>query len=469
MKREAPEHFAACTEAGPRSCWMSNDDRLQSRRIPAGLGIKRRRTMSEPGGIVRPIRQELLPRLKSRIGESRGAAELNGERADGVDAAQLLLIDALQAGASDIHFQPYSLGVRVRLRIDGVVWDALHLESQHARVIINQMKARAGLDPVVRFTPHDAHAQFETAESCVDMRLALAPSAQGEILSIRLLDPKRLERSILELGLDRSSLADLQDWIQDSNGMFVSAGPTGSGKTTTVYALLHELKSSHRSIITLEDPVEYQIDGITQIQVDELHNLMFAEGAKAMLRLDPDYLMLGEIRDGTSAHTAVTSALGGRVLLSTIHARDAIGAVTALRNWGVSDQEIAESLALVLAQRLVRRLCVQCRKHGKLTVSEVRWFKAAGIEPPSRLWKPVGCPHCHNLGYRGRTGVFEMWRVSGEDYDMILNHSDEHSLRRALHGRGHGFVLNDALIKANDGLTTLEEVRRIAASSQLAV
>jgi type II secretory ATPase GspE/PulE/Tfp pilus assembly ATPase PilB-like protein len=244
--------------------------------------------------------------------------------------------------------------------------------------------------------------------------------------------------------------------------MFLAAGPTGCGKTTTLYSLLHELKLSNRIIVTLEDPVEYLIDGITQIQIDMLHDLNFAEGAKSMLRLDPDFLMLGEIRDGTSAETAVNAAISGRVLLSTVHSRDAVGAITALRNWNLPDHEIAESLSVVVAQRLVRKLCPACRRKTKPNETEKRWLKSLYLKVPSTVWKAQGCKKCRDLGYDGRTGVFELWRLSSADYHAILEHVDEISLRESLAARGHRSVLEDAMDKVTEGVTSLEEVRRVA-------
>lgn len=327
---------------------------------------------------------------------------------------------------------------------------------------MNQFKGMAGIDPIVRFTPADASAVFEMVDGKIDLRISLAPSSTGETLAIRLLDSKRLDRSIIELGLENEDLEKLQEWLASSNGMFLAAGPTGSGKTTTAYSLLHELKSGNRIIISLEDPVEFQIDGIVQIQINELQNMTFGEGAKAMLRHDPDALMLGEIRDAISAQTAAQAANAGRILISTIHSRDAVGAVTALRNWGISDREIADALTVVVSQRLARRLCEVCRKHRVPSRSEITWFGSFGLKAPSKIWQPVGCKECKELGYRGRVGIFEVWRVGEGDYQAIISGADELSIRKQMALRMHRFLIEDAVAKLQVGVTSLDEVRRIA-------
>jgi type II secretory ATPase GspE/PulE/Tfp pilus assembly ATPase PilB-like protein len=242
--------------------------------------------------------------------------------------------------------------------------------------------------------------------------------------------------------------------------MFLAAGPTGCGKTTTVYSLLHELKKNDRAVVSLEDPVEYQVDGIVQVQLDPRHHLNFGEGIKQMLRLDPDYLMLGEIRDAVSARAAVDAALSGRALLSTLHCRDAVGAVTALRNWGLLDHEIAEALSVVIGQRLVRRLCPHCRRTRPLTKKERRWFSATALPTPKRVADAPGCDRCGHLGYSGRTGIFELWHLNEQDYKAILEHSDEHALRRGLVEGEHQTILADGLAKVLAGVTSVSELRR---------
>ena len=254
-------------------------------------------------------------------------------------------------------------------------------------------------------------------------------------------------------------LEEIERWLGDISGAFLVTGPTGSGKTTTLYALLNELRVLRRCIVTLEDPVEYLVDGVTQLQVDEDRGLTFGEGVKAMLRLDPDYLLLGEIRDGKSARAAIDAASSGRVLLSTLHSRDAAGAITSLRNWGLENQEICSAVSVIVAQRLVRKLCPHCRQKETPTDEERRWLHAFGVPFPARVWHAGSCDRCCGLGFVERTGVFEVWRLDEDDYDFILQKFDERSLRRRLAEKGHRFLLSNGLAKAANGVTTLGELR----------
>lgn len=408
----------------------------------------------------RALRPELLPLFSKRIAE---AAEDPAPRPLHGDWATALVTEAASIGASDIHLNPHSDGARVRVRVDGTVWDVAHLGIDQGKMLVNQFKALGNLDPIIRFNPRDAHATVPIDGSLVHLRLALAPSLERDTLTVRILDPKRLDRSIGTLGFGTHSLETLYDWLESVNGMFLTSGPSGSGKTTTLYALLEHLKAENRIILTLEDPVEYQVDSISQVQIDELHHLQFADGLKALLRHDPDYLMIGEIRDSVTAHTAVSAAIAGRVLLSTLHARDAVGAITALRNWRLGDHEIAESVSVVVAQRLVRKLCLGCCERRPLESEEIAWFEAAEIDPPQHVWEGAGCEQCRHLGYKGRSGVFELWRLDESDYQMILHHTDEHRLRMHLAERGHRFLAGEAIAKLEEGVTSLPEIKKVTA------
>jgi general secretion pathway protein E len=218
-------------------------------------------------------------------------------------------------------------------------------------------------------------------------------------------------------------------------------------------------------MVSLEDPVEYEVDGIMQVQLDEKHHLSFAEGVKSMLRLDPDFLMIGEIRDAPSARAAVDAAITGRVLLSTIHSRDAVGVVTALRNWGLADHEISESLSVVVAQRLVRRLCRECKEKAAPADRDVHWLNSLSFPVPAHIWRGVGCSKCGHTGYLGRTGVFEMWELNEKDYELILAHADEHTIRRHLAKVQHFSLMEDGITKVADGTTTFDELKRASSGA----
>jgi len=415
----------------------------------------------------RALRKDLTPFFHNELDRCFGPNATDLAVSSAPDLPKNLLIDSWHLGASDIHFEPSRDGARIRLRVDGMVWDVAQLNDDRAKVFLNQFKAMAGIDPVVRFTPADASATFAMVDGHLDLRLALAPTSSGETMAVRLLDAKRLERSILELGLSEQNLRRLRAWLKQTSGMVLMAGPTGCGKTTTAYSLLHELKTANRVIISVEDPVECQIDGITQIQVNGLKELSFSEGVKAILRHDPDYLMVGEIRDALSAQAAVRAAIAGRVLLSTVHCRDAVSAVTALRNWNLTDREIADALSVVVAQRLVRKLCRHCRKSAKPSKLEAAWIRSFNLSVPPKVWTPVGCKECKSLGYRGRTGVFEVWRLDEDARAAILKGTDELLLREHLARRKHLFLVQDGLAKLSDGTTSFDEIKRIAGDVDL--
>lgn len=378
---------------------------------------------------------------------------------DSAVLACALLSDAQRVRVSDLHFEPRTGEMRLRFRIDGQLSDVAIISKEHARMVVNQFKALADIDPVTRFTTKDTRATVKVNDATLDLRLALAPCQHGESLVVRLLDPQRLERSVKELGMSTQALARLEDWLDHRSGMFLAAGPTGCGKTTTIYALMHELKFANRSIVSIEDPIEYEIDGITQIKVDDLHHVDFAEAVKSVLRLDPDFLMMGEIRDAQSAHSALNAAISGRALLSTMHSRDAVGTVTALRNWGLPDHEIAELLVVVVGQRLVRKLCRDCARPAKPNTAELKWLEKMELPAPKSFWNAIGCKGCQNLGYSGRIGVFELWQLDGNDYDLIVSHANERALRDQLARNSYETLLHDAFAKSLDGTTSLAEIR----------
>jgi type II secretory ATPase GspE/PulE/Tfp pilus assembly ATPase PilB-like protein len=243
--------------------------------------------------------------------------------------------------------------------------------------------------------------------------------------------------------------------------MFVAAGPVGSGKTTTLYSLLRELKLQACSVNTLEDPVEYRVDGINQVQIDEEHGLTFAEGIRSLARHDPDVILVGELRDAETALAAYGAAALGRTILTTLHARDAVGAVTSLRYYGLDDRDIATTLSVVVAQRLVRKLCPYCRWESTPTDEEKAWFEFIQFPLPHASWQAGGCDRCGQSGYFGQIGVFEVWRIAEEDYHQLLDGATERELRESLAARRHKPFLSDALHKAQAGVTTFAEVQRL--------
>ncbi|MEZ5305155.1 MAG: GspE/PulE family protein [Verrucomicrobiales bacterium] len=374
-----------------------------------------------------------------------------------------LLEDALEARATDIHIDPTMTGYLIRFRIDGVLAEVARIERGYGERLVNQFKTESGIDPGAVITPRAARHTHRLHGRELDTRVTLAPCISGQKLAIRMLDPEQVRHRLGDLGLSDDGHAKIGRWLASLNGMFLVTGPTGSGKTTTLYALLHELASRDRHILTIEDPVEYEVDGINQIQVDARHGLDFAEGLKAMLRLDPDYLMVGEMRDAESAAVAARAAISGHVVLSTIHARDSVSAATALVNLGLSPHQIAVSLAAVVNQRLIRLLCPHCKRRTSPTAQDKEWLDAAGLEMTGEAWGPLGCEKCKGLGYHGRTGLFEIWHLEESDYALILGDADERTLRGHLAKAGHRRLVDEGMAAVKRGITSLAEVRRVVA------
>ena len=408
---------------------------------------------------VRFIREDLTQLLLKQLASNSSAHATAGGDAELAAMADAIVRDAYRERATDIHLDPQTGGYRIRFRIDGIMHDAALLTVQQGNRLVNQFKTMADIDPVAIFFPEEARRTYEMDEATIDLRVTVAPCISGVKVAIRMLDPLTVEHRLSELGLSAENLEHLNGWLKNLHGLFLVAGPTGAGKTTTLYALLHELKQQARNILTIEDPVEYQIDGINQMQVNERHNLTFAEGLKVMLRLDPDYMMVGEIRDANSSRIAVDASNKGRVLMSTIHAPDAVGAVTSMRNWGIRDHEIATALTVVVTQRLVRTLCPHCKVETVPTDSEQQWLEAARLAVPEKSWQPRGCEKCSNIGYRGRTGVFEVWHLHEDDYALILAHADDHTIRQHLAIKGHQSMVNHAMEKVREGITSIEELK----------
>jgi type II secretory ATPase GspE/PulE/Tfp pilus assembly ATPase PilB-like protein len=381
--------------------------------------------------------------------------------------ADALLLDALRERATDIHIDASSGGILVRLRVDGRILDGSLLSVPRGQRLINQFKAMARLNTERQFVPEESRISYALADHFLDLRVVYAPTLHGQKLSIRVFQPLDEAMHLHDLGLHDEGLENLNDWVDNINGMLLVGGPTGSGKTTTLYSLLHKLKLHERNVVTIEDPVEYEIDGINQMQVDLRHGLDFVEGTKAMLRLDPDYLMLGEIREAASARAAITAATSGHALMGTLHSRDATGVIDMLRNYGLSGQDISSTLVLVIAQRLVRKLCPHCKVSAEADAAEQVWLEKLGRKMPAKVWRAEGCTHCRHLGYQGRTGIFEVWKINPQEYQLLLEGADRRTLYRHLNERRHRFLIDDGLEKVAEGITSLSELRTMSGLSTM--
>jgi general secretion pathway protein E len=381
--------------------------------------------------------------------------------------ARALIADAGQSRASDIHFDPQMNGMRVRFRIDGAIQEVASLPSKIGLHLLRYFKVASNLDPAASHLPEDSHFQIELNGKPLDVRIACVPCVFGDKLSMRLLRRSPVKHRLADLGLRDEDHTAMRAWLGDINGMFLVAGPVGGGKTSTLYALLAELHLAGRHIVTIEDPVEYQLEQVNQIEVNTKRGLTFERGLRSILRLDPDYILLGEIRDKESALIAMEAATAGRAVFTTMHSRGAAGVVTALRSLGVPNYEIAASLAFIVAQRLVRKLCVHCRKLAPPRKDELEWLESLGETIPDKTWQTVGCEHCGQTGYFDRTGVFEVLPVDERVYDFIVAGDDEHKLRQHLRSAGFRPLLRDGLEKAAKGVTDIPELTRIGAQSYI--
>ncbi|AMD00342.1 Putative type II secretion system protein E [Halomonas chromatireducens] len=399
----------------------------------------------------------LLPSLAPLLENSPGPGDEALE-------AHALLDDAIAARATDVHLDPIQAAYRIRLRIDGRVIDAVQVDAAIGLRLVNQFKVLSGLNPVPTLVSAEGSFSWpRSVDEEVFLRVTAVNCVAGEKLAIRFLASPRSFDDTLELGIGEHASQGIRRWMDATGGMLLVAGPTGAGKTTTLYTLLNQLRLTDSHVVTLEDPVEYEIPGINQIQVDSHSGLDFVSGTRSVLRLDPDYVLIGEVRSPASAQACLNVSSSGRSLMGTLHSRDAVGVISSLRHLELTDAEISANLGLVIAQRLVRRLCEHCRMPGEPAPGDIDWLDAIGLPVPERVWLATGCAHCNDIGYRGRTGVFEVWQLTPEDHARILRHADEAILRRALLERGEVLMLSDGLAKAEAGVTTLREVLRMGA------
>jgi general secretion pathway protein E len=383
------------------------------------------------------------------------------DSADDAPAIRLIngiLAEAIRRGVSDIHIEPYESGLVVRMRVDGVLRESLSMPAHVTPVVISRIKVMARLDIAERRVPQDGRISLTLGGKPLDVRVSTLPSRAGERVVLRILDKDTAALTLNQLGLSKTAEAVLYDALAEPNGVILVTGPTGSGKTTTLYACLAHLNDGSRNILTVEDPVEYAIDGVGQTQVNAKVGMSFAAGLRAILRQDPDVVMVGEIRDRETADIAVQASLTGHLVLSTVHTNDAVGAITRLRDMKVEPFLLASTLRAVLAQRLVRRLCPDCRTSDH---ADAGLGQLLGLDRSVSIYRAVGCPHCNQTGFRGRIGVFEAVRIDATIRKMINEGADESAIAR------HAFRDNPALGGAVRelviaGETTAEEAVRIS-------
>ncbi|MFQ5904080.1 MAG: GspE/PulE family protein, partial [Candidatus Binatia bacterium] len=370
---------------------------------------------------------------------------------------------ALESRASDVHIEPFENHLKVRYRIDGILYEIDPPPRQLKAAIISRLKILAQLNIAERRLPQDGRIKIKIAGKDVDLRIATIPTLYGESVVIRLLERSQIFADLESLGFPPAVLQCFSEMISKPHGMVLVTGPTGSGKTTTLYGALQKINDPGKKIITIEDPVEYQLSGVNQIQVKPQIGLTFANGLRSIVRQDPDIIMVGEIRDFETAEIAIQAALTGHLVFSTLHTNDAAGAISRLLEMGVQDYLLASSLLGVLAQRLVRRLCSSCRKEVASAEFRIQdsGFRVQDGDPQPALWEASGCGSCSGTGYRGRIGIFELLPATPEICKLIVQRADVASIRSLAVTQGMRLLRDDGWGKARDGTTTLGEVLRV--------
>jgi type IV pilus assembly protein PilB len=386
--------------------------------------------------------------------------EVGAEDAPVIKLVYSILGQAVGEGASDIHFEPEEQDMRVRFRIDGVLREAANVPKRMISAVISRVKIMSELNIAEKRVPQDGRVSITVEDRRVDLRVTTLPTQKGEGATIRILDKDNAQRSLDDLGMDGSARERFEFSFHQAYGAVLVTGPTGSGKSTTLYAALQGLNQVDKKIITIEDPVEYQIDGINQINVNRKAGLDFATGLRSILRADPDIVMVGEIRDGETARIAIEAALTGHMMLSTLHTNDAPGAITRLTKMGIEPFLIASSVDCVVAQRLARKLCSHCKRRA---IIPVQALTDAGLRVGGEVeaYEPTGCARCNGSGYRGRVGLYSVMSMSERIKELTVAGAAEAEIAHAACEEGMLTLREDGLVKVRAGLTSLEEVLRV--------
>jgi general secretion pathway protein E len=412
--------------------------------------------------------EDLIANLteESLRGEGDGDAALDdlvalANEAPVVRLVNLLLLEALEARASDVHLESYLGGLRVRYRVDGVLQEAPAPPRRLAAAVVSRLKIMAELDIAERRVPLDGRIRLRMRDRQVDVRVSTLPTLHGESVVLRLLDKDRGRIGLEGLGMAQDTLRRFHDVVSRPHGIVLSTGPTGSGKTTTLYAAVERIRTGREKIVTVEDPVEYELAGVPQVPVNPKVGLTFAAALRAILRQDPDVMLVGEIRDRDTADIATHAALTGHLVLSTLHTNDAATALTRLVDLGIEPYLVASTVEAVLAQRLVRQICPECAIRTELTFEERTALAVPeGIE--LKAWKGTGCDECRGTGYRGRTGIYELLVMDDELRTALDKDASAGHLTRLAREKGMRLLQEDGLRVIREGKTTAEEVLRVA-------
>jgi type II secretory ATPase GspE/PulE/Tfp pilus assembly ATPase PilB-like protein len=384
-----------------------------------------------------------------------------------INLVNLIISTALRERASDIHIMPFEESLQLRYRVDGLLQEKPPPPKDLHAALVSRIKIMADMNIAERFMPQDGHIQINHRGARVDIRVGTMPTIYGESLVMRLLEKNSRLLTPMELGLDRERSDLMARLVEKPHGLFLATGPTGSGKTTTLYSILQGIYSPEKKIVTIEDPVEYELPGVAQINVRPTRNFTFANGLRSILRQDPDVVMVGEIRDSETAEIAIRAALTGHQVFSTLHTNDSTGAVTRLIDMGVEAFLISSSLEGVLAQRLVRRICPLCKVESpvpKAVSDKLHAMGARRVE--GAFYRGNGCEECRGTGYRGRIGIFELLAIGAELRDLILQKRSNAELKAVAH-KSMMTMHEDAMLKASQGVTSLEEILRVSSGDLL--
>ncbi len=375
----------------------------------------------------------------------------------------LMFAQAARDNASDIHIEPYQNSLKIRQRLDGILYDMLTPPKHVQSALVSRIKIMAKLNIAEKRLPQDGRIELKIANKEIDVRVSTLPTAFGERVVLRLLDKTSILISLADLGMPKDRLEQFAHEITKPNGIILVTGPTGSGKTTTLYAALTTINNTDINIITVEDPVEYRISGIGQVQVNPKIDLTFASGLRSIVRQDPDVILVGEIRDTETAEIAIQSALTGHLVFSTIHTNDSASAVTRMRDMGIESFLISSSVNAILAQRLIRIVCPHCKEEHQPDLEELKKLGVSAEEASGRkVYRGRGCVKCHQTGYRGRKGIFELMLLDKEMKSLILKTSDSNAIKQKAVEKGMITLRHDGIQKIFEGLTTIEEVFRVA-------
>jgi len=421
-------------------------------------------SQTDVSNLIKYWRAELAPELGE---EHEVEEEFNKEDLKDLssDAPVIRLVNhlferVLDLDASDIHFEPEEHSFNIRCRVDGIMQQIENLPVSAQPPVTSRLKLMAKLDIGEKRLPQDGRIEYTLGKKKIDMRVSTLPGVHGESVVLRILDRSDILVDLEQLGMPPSVLVSWQEMIRQPHGMILVTGPTGSGKTTTLYGTLEKISSKEQKMITVEDPVEYQLEGITQIQVNSKIGLNFASGLRSIVRQDPDVIMIGEIRDQETASIAIESALTGHLVFSTLHTNDAAGSISRLQDMGIEPYLISSSLLAVQAQRLVREICPACSTEHKLEQVEANLLNISISEIPL-IHRGAGCNHCADTGYRGRMGLYELLIITDDIRHLINTGADANVIRKKAIEQGMLTLRQDALTKLSQGRTTVEEVVRV--------